>query len=335
VRSPTHVTTALLLTAALVTTARPATTRQTCAMGRFFLASASGRVPSGLSMIDVEPAGVSVDVGCATTVRVARRGRFAVVRARWRACRGVRGLKLAARIAWPSCTELDGTLSARGAGSTVFVARRSACGDGHVDPASEACDGDAGCAAGERCAADCTCQPDGTATTSTTESATTSTTVTTTTLASEPDCHVERVPSEDTYHVPEGTHIVWLHNPPSSGPHYPVWATYREYAAALPRGYWVHNLEHGAILVLYRPDAPAALIAAVRTGYEAIPDDPECGHKRAILTPDPLLDVPFAAVSWTWVMECGGIVDVQSILDFTAVHRNHAPEDLCTEGAYQ
>src|SRR5262245_39258753 len=100
-------------------------------------------------------------------------------------------------------------------------------------------------------------------------------------------------------------------------------ARYMDHVDPVPRGYWVHNLEHGAIVLLYRPDAPAALIDAVRAGYEAIPDDPECGHKRALVTPDPLLDVPFAAVAWHYVMECGGIVDTQSVLDFTAAHRNH------------
>jgi hypothetical protein len=94
----------------------------------------------------------------------------------------------------------------------------------------------------------------------------------------------------------------------------------------------VHNLEHGAIVLLHRPDAPPAVADAVRAGYAAIPNDPECRHKRALSTPDPLLGPAFAAVAWNYVMECDGVVDVQSILDFTAVHRNHGGEDNCGDG---
>jgi hypothetical protein len=33
-------------------------------------------------------------------------------------------------------------------------------------------------------------------------------------------------------------------------------------------------------------------------------------------------------------MECSGPVDVQSVLDFTAAHRNHGGEDECAPGGY-
>jgi hypothetical protein len=54
-----------------------------------------------------------------------------------------------------------------------------------------------------------------------------------------------------------------------------------------------------------------------------------------LVTADPLLDVPFAAVAENYVMECGGIVDTQSILDLTAEHRDHGGEDDCAQGAYE
>src|SRR5438309_1483095 len=65
----------------------------------------------------------------------------------------------------------------------------------------------------------------------------------------------EAVPNEGWTHVPEGSAIAYRHNPPASGPHYPVWARYRIHAQVVPRGYWVHDLEHGALVLLYRPDA--------------------------------------------------------------------------------
>src|SRR6266513_2515403 len=49
------------------------------------------------------------------------------------------------------------------------------------------------------------------------------------------------VPNEGWVHVAEGTTIAYQHNPPASGPHYPVWARYQEYTTAIARPYWVHN----------------------------------------------------------------------------------------------
>jgi hypothetical protein len=47
-----------------------------------------------------------------------------------------------------------------------------------------------------------------------------------------------------------------------------------------------------------------------------------------------LLGPSFAAVAWNYVMECTGVVDVQSVLDSTAQHRNHGGEDICAQGAF-
>jgi len=141
-----------------------------------------------------------------------------------------------------------------------------------------------------------------------------------------------QVPNEGWVHVPEGTAVDYRNNPPASGPHYPVWAHYQEYTAAVERPYWVHNLEHGAIVLLYRPDAPPATVAALLDVYRALPADPECGHARALLTPDPLLPRPVAAVAADWLL-MGDVVDAASIQAFALAHRNHAPEDICDSGA--
>src|SRR5262245_37590573 len=85
------------------------------------------------------------------------------------------------------------------------------------------------------------------------------------------------VVNEGWVHVAEGTAITYRHNPPASGPHYPVWARYQAYTTALARPYWVHNLEHGAIVLLHRPDASPALVSALGDAYRSLPADSECG----------------------------------------------------------
>jgi hypothetical protein len=320
-----------------------------CAGGRFFVPgdATSAVLPNGASMIAVDDAdGMTFDVWCdGVATRLTRKGRFTIVHAQWARCGGARHVRIVAKIAAPACSELRGVVRASGRRPTSFSARLSTWGVGHVDPLSETCDSGVGCAPGDTCTSECTCvpAPDATTTTTTTtDVATTSavggstTTVgETTTTVQNSGCHVESVPYEGAYHVPVGTEIEWQHNPPASGPHYPIWTTYVDHTDVVPRGFWVHNLEHGAIVLVYRPDAPADVVAAVHAGYAAIPPDPECPHKRALATADPLLPTSFAAIAWDWVMECTGVVDVQSILDFTAEHRGHGGEDLCGQGAYE
>jgi len=137
--------------------------------------------------------------------------------------------------------------------------------------------------------------------------------------------------NEGWVHVAEGSAITYHHNPPASGPHYPVWLRYEEYATAQARGYWVHNLEHGGIVFLYRPDAPAAAVNALRNTFRTLPNDPQCGHPRALMTPDPLMPRPVAVAAADWLLE-GETLAGQAILDFVSQHRNRAPENICEGG---
>jgi uncharacterized protein DUF3105 len=139
------------------------------------------------------------------------------------------------------------------------------------------------------------------------------------------------VPNEGWAHVPEGSAITYQSNPPASGPHYPVWLRYQEYSQAMARGYWVHNLEHGAIVVLYRPDAPAAVVREITEAFRSIPPDSSCGHQRALLTPDPLLPRLTAVVAADWVLLADS-VDAPAIRAFGVARRGHGPEQLCDQG---
>ena len=80
-------------------------------------------------------------------------------------------------------------------------------------------------------------------------------------------------------HVPVGTPVTYNSNPPSSGPHYPVWAAFKEYDAPVDRGYYVHNLEHGAVVFLYKcedADGCPDVVQALRDAAATVPSDPLC-----------------------------------------------------------
>jgi hypothetical protein len=138
-------------------------------------------------------------------------------------------------------------------------------------------------------------------------------------------------------HVPIGSSVTWSSNPPSSGAHYPIWAAFKTYDKPVDLGYLVHDLEHGAILFLYRCDDAggcADVVKELESAVAALPDDPICATSvrvRAVVAPDPLLDVPIAAAAWGWTYkaEC---VDLPTLIDFARTHYGRGPETLCTDG---
>ena len=142
------------------------------------------------------------------------------------------------------------------------------------------------------------------------------------------------VPNEGWTHVTEGSAITYANEPPASGPHYTVWATY-DVHFELARGYWVHNVEHGGIVLLHHPDAPDEVVDALRAAYDAIPNDPECGdHKRALLAQDVDLTTQVAVIAADFAMD-GDCVDEDAqaaILQFVEDHRGNGPEDICDQG---
>jgi hypothetical protein len=138
--------------------------------------------------------------------------------------------------------------------------------------------------------------------------------------------------------TPIPSNISWNSNPPSSGPHYPIWASFQTYATPVPRGYYVHDLEHGAVVLLYKCDADAGcsqVAQALQAVSDSLPDDPLCvgqgARVRTVITPDPLLDAPVAAAAWGWTYtaEC---VDAPTLKQFVADHYGHGPEALCAAG---
>lgn len=130
--------------------------------------------------------------------------------------------------------------------------------------------------------------------------------------------------SEGQEHVPQDSEVAWMSDPPHSGPHYPTWELWGEHDVTVPRGNWVHNLEHGGIVLSYRCADPCeAELGILRDVVEQRPE------LRILLTPDPFLpgSERFAAISWTWVHRFDAPA-LDELLCFADQHENHAPEDV-------
>jgi hypothetical protein len=133
-------------------------------------------------------------------------------------------------------------------------------------------------------------------------------------------------PTAGGIHVAEGTSIHYDYNPPSSGPHYPSPASWGVYPQALAPGTWVHNLEHGGIVVLYQcPSSCAALQAQLQALYTQMPFDGQFQEKKVIFTPFPTLDHLLRVQAWGWTMPLD-TVDTAAIDAFYREHVNKGPE---------
>jgi hypothetical protein len=108
-------------------------------------------------------------------------------------------------------------------------------------------------------------------------------------------CELKAVPAQVGNHSAEldaADNPKWNTDPPTSGPHYPVPAVYGEYDSPLKIAQVVHNLEHGAVFVLYGPDVPEATVAQLREFYA---DD----RLGMLLAPYPKLGNKIALGAWT------------------------------------
>lgn len=133
-------------------------------------------------------------------------------------------------------------------------------------------------------------------------------------------------------------------DPPSSGPHCSQWGQYATYGAdaPLPACNFLHNLEHGAVALLYDcPEGCPDLVEALASLRGDPPADPDCPAPRILLTPYPDLGPRLAAAAWgyTWTADCLDETARASLRDFIEAHwgsRGDAPEPrVCSEGSLE
>lgn len=124
--------------------------------------------------------------------------------------------------------------------------------------------------------------------------------------------------------------------PAVGGDHYGEWAAFQTYDFAIPRGFLMHSMEHGAVVFSYNcDDGCPDEVAAAQALIDAQAEDPLCDGtgtlRRAILVPDPTLDVRWGAGAWSDNLraEC---FDPNVFGLFYQAHYGKTYEDICYEG---
>jgi hypothetical protein len=107
----------------------------------------------------------------------------------------------------------------------------------------------------------------------------------------------------------------------------------------IPPEYWVHNLEHGYIAILYNcPEGCDTQFEQLHSWYKSLPGDPQLNsqcpgqynlsspYPKAIVVPETTMKVQFAAVSWDWYDGMAKGLDINEVQRFYDNHIDQAPE---------
>lgn len=134
------------------------------------------------------------------------------------------------------------------------------------------------------------------------------------------------VPEGSPNHVDEGSPITYSSYPPSSGNHYPSPSAYGFYDTQLPDGKVVHNLEHGGIVLYYRPDLAEDVKQTLRSLMTTLPPG-KYGQVKLVVTPHPRVEAAVQVTAWGRVLQLPD-VDVGQISNFYTFWVDKGPEDV-------
>ena len=150
------------------------------------------------------------------------------------------------------------------------------------------------------------------------------------------------IPDEGNQHVADGSTIAYKHSPPSSGNHYSSataprpWATYKD---AVPAGAFVHNLEHGGIVLVYKCSGTECddMYKQAQDVFAKLPPKlepvtPPTGQQQVSevkFLSTPYQDMPpkVAILAWDTEQDLNSI-DLTLVTDFYNKYVDHGREDL-------
>jgi hypothetical protein len=109
------------------------------------------------------------------------------------------------------------------------------------------------------------------------------------------------MPDEGNTHVGDGEPITYKNYPPTSGTHYNSPSDAGFYDTAVPEGNFVHSLEHGYIVLYYKPDLPDTTKQQLRDLMTQLPNG-KYGKVKMVIVPYTNMSTPLAIAAWDRLM---------------------------------
>jgi hypothetical protein len=129
--------------------------------------------------------------------------------------------------------------------------------------------------------------------------------------------------------------VTYAVTPPVGGPHNPVWMNAGVYTKPVPSERAVHNLEHGAVWITYRPDLPSAQVNQLVDLFKKqsmIPEPGDGGRSNRFMDLSPWsgddLPAPIVISSWGYQLKVQSPDDprLQQFIDTFRHNQKYAPE---------
>jgi hypothetical protein len=153
-------------------------------------------------------------------------------------------------------------------------------------------------------------------------------------------------PQMERTHVQPGDFVRYAFCPPASGKHINLPGSlgpippkvYGPDNRILPQN-WIHNLEHGGLVLLYRCEGSNACTdegqTALRAFFGSFPNSPICNLPSGSLSPVVArfeeMSWPYAALLWGQVLPLETLDTAQILAFFQQQGERSNPEKLCTE----
>lgn len=127
-------------------------------------------------------------------------------------------------------------------------------------------------------------------------------------------------------HIKDGAeHAAYNSNLPSSGPHYATPAPWGIKTSSIKDETLVHNLEHGGIVIAYKPDLPKDQVDKLKQIYDKLPYSQQFNEIKAVLVPREANSAPIQLAAWTYTYDLQS-PDEAKITQFYNDHLDKGPE---------
>ncbi len=129
------------------------------------------------------------------------------------------------------------------------------------------------------------------------------------------------------FYVGQDTSTDW-ESLPASGNHWGAWAKWGTvYAKPVKKGFFLHNLEHGGLVLSYNCSSDKQSAACQDAAKQLASLANDFGQGRVVITPDPTQKKMFVIRSWRWAY-AADCLNGDAALEFMSRHYRHGREDI-------